>query len=82
MNYNKKHKSEKKNWIISGLIFGILMFLVNQIIFPLIKGEKITSQVFLIWLPIWLVGGLGWGFVMRWWYRRQEKRNQNKNTQK
>jgi len=33
-----------KNWIISGLIFGLIMFVINGIVIPLIMKNSIVVK--------------------------------------
>lgn len=60
---------EKKNttrrWLISGLLFGLFMFIMMAIIYPLVTHQEITLRSLLISVPLWLIGGLGWGYTMK-----------------
>ncbi len=61
----------KQYWFISGLVFGMVMFLLMEIITPLTEGLDITSRRILISIPIWLLGGLLWGYVMHKWMNKK-----------
>lgn len=69
-----------KNWLKSGLLFGLFMFITMQIIFPLIKSEEITQKSILIGIPICLIFGLGWGLTMKWWMNKKGKENKAYNN--
>lgn len=64
-------KTKYKNWLRSGLIFGVIMFVLMQLIYPLIQNSEITPRNLLLTLPIWLLGGLAWGLSMKWWMNRK-----------
>lgn len=72
-------KNSTKSWLILGLFFGLFMYVVMMIIFPLIEGEKITQQNLLIGIPIWLIAGLGWGYFMKFWMNKKGKENKEPN---
>ena len=73
-------KNSTKNWLKSGLFFGLFMYVSMIIIFPLIKGEEITQRNLLIGLPFWLIGGLGWGYMMKRWMNKKGKENKAHNN--
>lgn len=58
---------KKHNWIISGLIFGILMYIFNVLLINTPTVEEIFSSRGFISLMIWLIGGLGFGAFMKWY---------------
>jgi hypothetical protein len=66
-------KNSTKNWLKSGLFFGLFMFITMQILFPLIKNKEITQKSILIGIPLWLICGLVWGFTMKWWMNKKGK---------
>jgi len=72
-------KNTTKNWLKSGLFFGLFMFIAMTFIFPLIEQEPITKKHILISIPIWLIAGLGWGYTMKIWMNRKGKRPITKN---
>ena len=55
----------KYQWLRAGLIWGILMYVSMVILFPLIKGDNITQTGLLIGIPIWTLGGLLFGYIMK-----------------
>lgn len=50
-----------KPWIKTGFIWGAMMFICMEIIYPLIDGE-LTALGLVIGIPIWALGGLLFGF--------------------
>lgn len=70
-------RNTTKNWLKSGLIFGLFMFVTMQIILPLIEYKEITQKSILIGIPMWLICGLLWGVTMKWWMNKKEKDKEN-----
>lgn len=54
-----------KSWVKFGLLWGVFMFVVINIVFPLVDGEEITLTRILVGLPVWLVFGIIFGYVSR-----------------
>lgn len=54
----------RKNWWIRGIVWGLLMFLVLGIVFPLIRNERLSAPGILIQLGIWIAIGLIFGAVI------------------
>jgi hypothetical protein len=52
-----------ENWLRSGIIWGMLMFLMLEIVFPLFTGELYTFKKIMYGLLIWGLGGIFFGFV-------------------
>ncbi|MEJ1730375.1 hypothetical protein SMA90_29030, partial [Escherichia coli] len=70
-------KNSTKNWLKSGLFFGIFMFVSVVIIYPLIKGSEITSKSILIGIPLWLICGLVWGYTNKILMNKKGKENKD-----
>ncbi len=68
-----KNKNSTKNWLKSGLYFGLFMLVSMEIIFPLIKKEEITLESILIEIPLWIIAGLAWAYTMKWWMNKKGK---------
>lgn len=68
-------KNTTKNWLKAGLFFGLFMFAIMQIIFPWIENKEITQKSILIGIPLWLISGLAWGLIMKWWMNKKGKVN-------
>jgi|SRR5690554_1897904 len=56
---------ESYGWIRQGLSWSFFMYVFMALMFPLIFGEIVTLNKLLIGIPIWILGGLGFGFTMR-----------------
>lgn len=69
-----------KIWLKSGLFFGLFMFVFMVILYPLIKGEAITQKSVFIGIPLWLICGLGWGYIMKRWMNKKGKENKAHNN--
>jgi len=54
-----------KSWVKFGLVWGLFMFLVLNIGFPLWDNAELDYKKMLISLPIWIIGGLIFGYVSR-----------------
>lgn len=54
-----------KSWVKFGLVWGIFMFLVLNVGFPIWDNQPLNYQGMLISLPLWLFGGLIFGYVSR-----------------
>jgi len=57
-------------WLKAGLFFGLFMYICSNIITPLIKGEPISQLSLTIGIPVWLAGGLIWGYIMKAWMNK------------
>jgi len=66
-------KNTTKNWLKMGLYWGLFMDVIMTVIFPLIRQEEITPKSLLIGTAIWLITGLGFGFIMKTWMNRKGK---------
>lgn len=60
-------------WLKMALAWGGGMFVLMSIIFPLIQGKAITLTLILIGIPVWGIGGLIAGYVMKKNMHRQRK---------
>jgi len=60
-------------WLKQGLSFGFGMYVGMTIIFPLMMKEPITQKDLLIGIPFWLIGGLGFGYLMKLMTNKKEK---------
>jgi len=64
-----------RKWLVPGLLFGLFMFIAMEVLYPLIGGYEITQKALLISIPIWLIGGLGWGYTMKIVMNRLGRKN-------
>ena len=60
-------KNNRKEIIRIGLPWGIGMFIIMTIIFPLMNHEPITLKKVLIAFPLWMLGGWLFGYAMNRW---------------
>lgn len=65
---------EGRRWIFHGLVWGILMFIMMGIFFPLAEKEAITLKSAGFDLALWLVAGLVYGLTMKGYFGWQAKR--------
>jgi len=54
-----------KKWWKVGLVWGFFMYLAMTIFIPILQKKSITQDTLLISIPIWIVGGLLYGFSMK-----------------
>lgn len=61
------HEQENttRKWLVSGLLFGLFMFIAIEILYPLIAEHEITLRALLVGIPLWFIGGLVWGYTMK-----------------
>ena len=57
----------RKQWVFDGIAWGVIMYVLITFIFPItvIDDSPITLRKSLISIPVWLLGGLLFGFVMQ-----------------
>ncbi len=62
------HTVERKNthWLKMGLLWAAFMFIVMTVVMSVIDESSYSLENMLIRIPIWLVAGLIFGFVMKW----------------
>lgn len=71
---------ENASWLKLGLVWGGIMFILMTIINPLIDGEEITLKMILVGIPIWAIGGLGFGYTMKYWMGKRAKSETKQKT--
>jgi len=59
--------STTKQWILGGLLFGLIMFVFNSFIFPLMSDQELLIENLAVSLAISLLGGLLFTFFMKWY---------------
>ena len=62
---NVSNPFEGYGWVIQGLFWGLLMYVFKTLMLPLINGEAMTLRKALIGIPVWTIGGLGFGYIMK-----------------
>lgn len=69
------HLLSGNGWLIQGLIWGLLSFILTSGIMYLVHDKVIVFKDDIIGILIWLIGGLGWGYTMKQVYDRYPKLN-------
>jgi hypothetical protein len=64
-----------------GLVFGLFMFVFNDLILPLFEGESYKPLKLLGGFIIWMLGGLLFGYVMKKWMFNSTKKNSQDKAQ-
>lgn len=64
------HSFDSKNWISTGLSFGILMFISINLVYPLLTSSPIILNQLAFMLILWLIVGLAFGYSLKWYYSR------------
>lgn len=62
-------------WIIEGFIFGILMFIVNNIIIDYFSENGINTQALPLAFLYWMIAGLAYGLIVEFFVRRKKDKN-------
>lgn len=69
-----KHLFLGKNWIKTGLKFGLLMFLIVGVAFAVLQGKMLSIQYLAINFVIMMLGGLVYGFLMKIYFTLTSRR--------
>jgi len=64
-NLNLEEDPISNNWILTGMVWAVMMFILSGLIFPYFSGEPITLKKIIIGLVIWTLGGLSYGFYIK-----------------
>ncbi len=64
----------QKQWIYTGISWGMFMFIITTI--TDIFRHTITWKSALISLPIYLLGGLAFGYVMKKYFERHQAKKE------
>jgi len=60
----------KKSALFHGLFFGVLMLVLTIFINPMFEKEEISFDTLHVQIPVWILAGLAYGFVNRYFYNR------------
>lgn len=66
-------------WVAYGTAFGFTMFVLNGIIFPQLCNVDFMALDIVAVLPVWLLGGLAWGYIMKI-YSDTDKEDENEEN--
>ena len=67
-----------KNWIFTGVTFGLIMFILAGLVIPFLFKEDIELKHLPILFVVWLVGGFMYSYTMKFFYKWYNGRKQNK----
>lgn len=70
--YNEKLKSNRF-YIIQALVWALFMFLIIEIVWPLLSNEEIKIK--LIAIPVWIFSGFGFSFTTKLIAKRENKKS-------
>jgi len=62
-----------RNWILTGVIWGVLMFLLLDLILPFFRGESLIVKRLLLDLTLLIVSGLGLSYAIKAYYFQRPK---------
>lgn len=62
---NVQNPFEEYGWIKLGLFWGLFMYIFMVLLFPLIDGEGLSTWKVVLGIPIWTIGGIGFGYTMK-----------------
>lgn len=60
----------KNSTLFHGLLYGVLMLVLNIFIIPMFEKEEISFDTLHVQIPVWILAGLAYGFVNRYFYNR------------
>ncbi len=68
---------DEKNWIKSGLVWGLIMFVIMTFVFPFIfDSQKISWRMIIINAVVWTISGLSFGYIMKRITTKKQKTHQ------
>ncbi len=70
---SEKKKLTKKAAIFLGLFFGMFMLFFDVIGDPLLMKTEITFEKLPVQIPLWILSGLIFGFILRYFHNRSLK---------
>ena len=62
---NLTYSEPKKQWLRAGLLFGLFMFIIMEILYPLIQGENLTKKGLLTGIITWTLAGFLFAFMTK-----------------
>ena len=71
---SKPERYEGNWWILNGILFGIMLICITGVILPWISKETIDlRRLITVGLPIYIIGGLAFGLIMKLVYKYLDK---------
>ena len=52
-------------WVREGMFWGLAMYFLMAILFPIFIGDGLILKQVLIEIPLWAIGGLAFGYTMK-----------------
>lgn len=82
-----KGRFTKGQWWKEGLSWGLFMFVLMSLLFPLVMGNGLSFRSVMVSIPLWMLGGLGYGYSMHLFFRKKtghvtDKLSQASTTQR
>ena len=65
---NIQNPYEGTGWVKQGLIWGLFMFIIMALAYPIAIYQTLEIKSVLIGIPLWAFGGLFWGYMMKTFY--------------
>lgn len=56
---------DENSWFYTGLSWGLVMFLLMSLIYPLITKEPITTRSVIVGFIVWAIAGIVYGYAMK-----------------
>lgn len=78
-----KSELDKPKWkfvLAYGLAYGLVMFVFTLAYDYFFNKEVFTAKEVLIRFVVWLLGGLAYGLLFRWFVERRVKKLERKNA--
>lgn len=60
-----KNDNSTKTWMKRGLSYSIFMYIMMELIAPLMFREEYSMKRLLIMIPIWALAGAGYEYMMK-----------------
>lgn len=63
-----------KRWVYTGLAFGLVMYVFALLLAFFSSDGNFTLKTALLLIPIWVLGGLAYGAMMKLFFRSRSRR--------
>lgn len=68
---NVENEFSRQNWLVSGIKWGIFMYIFMVIVFPFLIGDEITWKTLTLGIVVWLIGGVLFGYMMQFFMNKK-----------
>tara|TARA_B100000965_G_scaffold387831_1_gene391660 strand:- start:595 stop:819 length:225 start_codon:yes stop_codon:yes gene_type:complete len=72
-----RKEAKDYKWYHEGLAFAVVVYLINVFVLPWYNNKPFSWDGLLINIPASIIGGLVYGYIMKIFRERQEKKKQN-----